>query len=68
MATTTEQQMATQIVVAWLNLLPSQTGTVPGVSDPAHAGDVIGTVYKAILKAITDTSTVAEGTGTDATG
>jgi hypothetical protein len=67
MATSTEQQMATQIVVAWLNLLPNHMAAVPGIADPAQAGDVIGTVYKAIVKAITETSTVAEGAGTDAT-
>jgi hypothetical protein len=64
MATMQEQQLAKDIVVAWLNACASASQSY--LRDPSQAGDLIANVYKIIVKAINETSTRAEGI--DATG
>jgi hypothetical protein len=67
MATLQEQQLAKDIVVAWLNIFSPSTSVISDtLRNPSTAGELIANVYKIIVQAIHDTSTV--GTGTDATG
>lgn len=67
MATQQEQQLAKDIVVAWLNIFSPSTSVISDtLRNPATAGELIANVYKTIVQAIHDTSTVAAGT--DATG
>ena len=67
MATLQEQQLAKDIVVAWLNIFSPSTSVVSDVlRNPTTAGELIANVYKTIVQAIHETSTV--GTGVDATG
>jgi hypothetical protein len=67
MATLQEQQLAKDIVVAWLNIFSPSTSVISDtLRNPATAGDLIANVYTTIVQAIHDTSTVAAGT--DATG
>jgi hypothetical protein len=67
MATLQEQQLAKDIVVAWLNIFQPSTSVISDtLRNPAAAGDLIANVYKTIVQAIHETSTV--GAGTDATG
>ena len=66
MATAHEQEMAKDIVVAWLNISASSTSVIADtLRNPTAAGELIANVYKTIVQAISETSTVA--TGTDAT-
>ena len=68
MATAHEQEVAKDIVVAWLNICAPSTSaptTSDLLRDPARAGSLIANVYKTIVQAISETSTVA--TGVDAT-
>jgi hypothetical protein len=67
MATAHEQQLAKDIVVAWLTSRPA-TGPVPlqDLQDPVKAGKMIADLYKTIVKAISETSSAGEGR--DATG
>ena len=66
MATVHEQEVAKDLVVAWLNSLG--TGSVPirDLQDPEKAGSIIANIYKTLVKAVNETSTPAEGR--DATG
>jgi hypothetical protein len=66
MATALEQQLARDLVVAWLN--SPGTGSVPirDLQDPEKAGNILANTYKTIVNAISETSTPAEGR--DATG
>jgi hypothetical protein len=64
MATAQEQQLAKDIVVAWLHTCTN--ASVSHLQDPDKAGNLIANVYKTIVKAINETSTRAEGV--DATG
>jgi hypothetical protein len=67
MATLQEQQLAKDIVVAWLSISASSTSVISDtIRNPTTAGEFIANVYKTIVQAIHDTSTV--GAGTDATG
>jgi len=66
MATTQEQQLAKDIVVAWLTSPATGIAPVADLWDPAKAGELIAGVYKTIVNAINETSTSAEGI--DATG
>jgi hypothetical protein len=67
MAILQEQQLAKDIVVAWLNIFSPSTSVISDtLRNPTTAGELIANVYKTIVQAIHDTSTV--GTGTDATG
>jgi hypothetical protein len=67
MATLQEQQLAKDIVVAWLSISASSTSVISEtIRNPAAAGELIANVYKTIVQAISETSTVAAGT--DATG
>jgi hypothetical protein len=67
MATLQEQQLAKDIVVAWLNIFSPSTSVISDtLRNPATAGDLIANVYKTIVQSIHETSTVAAGT--DATG
>ncbi len=65
MATTHEQQLATEIVVAWLHVVAAGKIGVEELGNPARAADIIATLYKATVQAIRETSTL-EGRG-DAT-
>ena len=66
MATLQEQQLAKDIVVAWLSISASSTSVIADtIRNPTAAGELIANVYKTIVQAIHETSTVA--TGTDAT-
>jgi hypothetical protein len=64
MATAQEQQLAKDIVVAWLHTCTHVS--ISHLQDPDTAGNLIANVYKTIVKAINETSTRAEGV--DATG
>jgi hypothetical protein len=67
MATLQEQQLAKDIVVAWLNIFSPSTSVISDtLRNPTAAGDLIANVYKTIVQAIHETSTA--GAGTDATG
>jgi hypothetical protein len=67
MATLQEQQLAKDIVVAWLSISASSTSVIADtIRNPTTAGELIANVYKTIVQAISETSTVA--VGTDATG
>jgi hypothetical protein len=67
MATLQEQQLAKDIVVAWLSISASSNSVISDtIRNPTTAGDLIAEVYKTIVRAISETSTVAAGT--DATG
>jgi len=67
MATLQEQQLAKDIVVAWLNIFSPSTSVISDtLRNPTTAGDLIANVYKTIVQAIHETSAVAAGT--DATG
>jgi hypothetical protein len=66
MATAHEQQLAKDIVVAWLNSPAIGAVPIPGLEDPAKAGDILADLYKTIVNAISDTSSAVEGR--DATG
>jgi len=67
MATLQEQQLAKDIVVAWLSISASSTSVIADtIRNPTTAGDLIANMYKTIVQAISETSTVAAGT--DATG
>ena len=66
MATLQEQQLAKDIVVAWLNIFSPSTSVISDTLRNPAAGDLIANVYKTIVQAIHETSTV--GAGTDATG
>jgi hypothetical protein len=67
MATLQEQQLAKDIVVAWLNIFQPSTSVISDtLRNPTAAGELIANVYKTIVQAIHETSTV--GAGTDATG
>lgn len=67
MATLQEQQLAKDIVVAWLNIFSPSTSVISDtLRNPTTAGELIANVYKTIVQAIHETSTVAAGT--DATG
>jgi hypothetical protein len=67
MATLQEQQLAKDIVVAWLNIFSPSTSMISDtLRNPTTAGELIANVYKIIVQAIHETSTVAAGA--DATG
>jgi hypothetical protein len=67
MATLQEQQLAKDIVVAWLNIFSPSTSVISDtLRNPTTAGELIANVYKTIVQAVHETSTVE--TGTDATG
>jgi hypothetical protein len=67
MATLQEQQLAKDIVVAWLSISASSTSVMADtLRNPTTAGDLIANIYKTIVQAMSETSTVAAGT--DATG
>jgi hypothetical protein len=67
MATLQEQQLAKDIVVAWLNIFSPSTSVISDtLRNPAAAGELIANVYKTIVQAIHETSSV--WAGTDATG
>jgi hypothetical protein len=67
MATLQEQQLAKDIVVAWLNISASSNSVISDtIRNPTTAGNLIAEVYKTIVQAISETSTPA--VGTDATG
>jgi hypothetical protein len=67
MATLQEQQLAKDIVVAWLNIFSPSTSVISDtLRNPTTAGELIANVYKTIVQAVHETSTVAAGT--DATG
>ena len=66
-ATLQEQQLAKDIVVAWLSISASSTSVIADtIRNPTTAGELIANVYKTVVQAISGTSTVA--VGTDATG
>jgi hypothetical protein len=65
MATAHEQQLAKDILVAWLTSTPTSTA-MEGLRNPATAGTILAGLYKTIVDAISETSTPAEGR--DATG
>jgi hypothetical protein len=63
MATLQEQQLAKDIVVAWLNIFSPSTSVISDtLRNPTTAGELIANVYKIIVQAIHETSTVAAGT------
>jgi hypothetical protein len=67
MASLQEQQLAKDLVVAWLSISASSTSVIADtIRNPTTAGELIANVYKTVVQAISDTSTVAAGT--DATG
>jgi hypothetical protein len=67
MATLQEQQLAKDMVVAWLSISASSNSVISDtLRNPTTAGELIANVYKTIVQAISDTSTVRAGT--DATG
>jgi hypothetical protein len=59
MATAQEQQLAKDIVVAWLHTCTH--ASLSHLQDPDTAGNLIANVYKTLVKAINETSTSAEG-------
>jgi hypothetical protein len=62
-----EQQLAKDIVVAWLSLSASSNSVISDtIRNPTTAGNRIADVFKTIVQAIHETSSVA--TGTDAIG
>jgi hypothetical protein len=66
MATAQEQQLAANILVAWLNSAPMTAASMEGLQSPATAGRVLGELYKTLVNAVSDTS--APVAGRDATG
>jgi len=59
--------LAKDIVVAWLNIFSPSTRVISDtLRNPTTAGELIANVYKTIVQAVHETSTVAAGT--DATG
>jgi hypothetical protein len=67
MATPQEQQLAKDIVVAWLSISASSSSVISDtVRNPTTAGAFIANIYKTIVQAINETST--EIAGKDATG
>ena len=66
MATAHEQQLAKDILVAWLSSPVISTASKEGLQDPAKAGNILADLYKTIVTAISETSTPVEGR--DATG
>jgi hypothetical protein len=66
MATAYEQQLAKDLVVAWLNSPGTRSVPIQDLQDPEKAGNIIANIYKMIVNAISETSTPAEGR--DATG
>jgi hypothetical protein len=59
MATVHEQQIAKDIVVAWLSLAAGGQASIPGLQDPDGAADILATMYKTLVKAVSDTSSPA---------
>jgi hypothetical protein len=57
MATSREQELAKDIVVAWLNYLAAVKGTPTNLGDTTSAAQTITSMYQVIVKAIEDTST-----------
>jgi hypothetical protein len=67
MATLQEQQLAKDIVAAWLSISASSNSVISDtIRNPTTAGDLIANVCKTIVQAISETSTAAPVT--DATG
>ena len=65
MATAHEQQLAKDILVAWLTSASTHRG-MEGLQNPATAGTILADLYKTLVNAVSQTSTPAEGR--DATG
>jgi hypothetical protein len=65
MATAHEQQLAKDILVAWLTSA-SMITAMEGLQNPATAGTILADLYKTLVNAVSETSTPAEGR--DATG
>jgi hypothetical protein len=65
MATAHEQQLAKDILVAWLTSA-STIRAMEGLQNPTTAGTILADLYKTLVKAVSETSTPAEGR--DATG
>jgi hypothetical protein len=62
-----EQQLAKDIVVVWLSISASSISVIADtIRNLTTAGELIANVYKTIVQAISETSTVAAGA--DATG
>jgi hypothetical protein len=59
MATSHEQEIAKDIVVAWLSIPAGGHAPVPGLQDPERAGEILATMYKTIVKAVSETSSPA---------
>jgi hypothetical protein len=65
MATAHEQQLAKDILVAWLTS-PSTSTAMEDLQNPATVGPILADLYKTLVNAVSETSTPAEGR--DATG
>ena len=59
MATSHEQEIAKDIVVAWLSIAAGGNALIPGLQDPERAADILATMYKTIVKAVSETSSPA---------
>jgi hypothetical protein len=57
MATSREQELAKDIVVAWLNYLAAVKGSPTNLSETTPAAETIASMYQVIVKAIEATST-----------
>jgi hypothetical protein len=66
MATAHEQQLAKDILVAWLSSSSTSSVSMEDLRDPAKAGNILADLYKTIVQAISETS--APVVGEDATG
>ena len=59
MATSHEQEIAKDIVVAWLSIPAGGHAPIPGLQDPERAGAILATLYQTMVKAVSDTSSPA---------
>jgi hypothetical protein len=57
MATSEEQQIANEIVIAWLKVIAHGQTSVQGLGDPAKAGEIIGRVFQETVRAVNETTT-----------
>jgi hypothetical protein len=61
MATSREQELAKDIVVAWLNYLAAVKGAATDLGDTTSAAPAIAAMYRVIVQAIEETSTPTPG-------
>jgi hypothetical protein len=61
MATSREQELAKDMVVAWLNYLAAVKGAPTDLGDTTPAAQAIASMYRVLVQAIEETSTPAPG-------